>query len=145
MSEASDIFVRHGLRRTRQRERLYEALAASTAHPTAEELYEQVRRDTPGLSLATVYNTLEAFCRVGLCLRLPSASGSGPCRFDAETAARVHVSLDDGRVLDAPMDISERMLASLSREDIRELEGRLGVRVGQVRVQLLARSGGEPA
>jgi Fe2+ or Zn2+ uptake regulation protein len=145
LAETSDIFIHHGLRRTRQRERIYEALAASKAHPTAEELYEQVRRDAPGLSLATVYNTLDAFCKAGLCLRLPSANGSGPCRFDAETTARVHVALDDGRVLDAPIDISERMLASLSQADVRDLESRLGIRVAKIQVQLLARLGGDPA
>ena len=137
--ETRELFARHGLRCTRQRDELYRALAASKAHPTAEELFEQVRPTSPSLSLATVYNTLDAFCRVGLCIRLPNATGVGPCRFDAETCRRVHVALDDGRVLDAPEDVSNRILDAISDEDLRELERRLGVRIGQVQLQLVAK------
>jgi Fur family peroxide stress response transcriptional regulator len=138
LADSRDIFASHGLRCTRQRDQLYRALAATRSHPTAEELYESVRRDCPGLSLATVYNTLDAFCRVGLCIRLPSATASGPCRFDAETERRVHVALDDGRVLDAPMDVSNRILAGLADEDIRELERRMGVSITRVQLQMVA-------
>ncbi len=136
--DTRDLFARHGLRCTRQRDELYRALAMSKSHPTAEELYEQVKTLSPSLSLATVYNTLEAFCRVGLCIRLPNAGGVGPCRFDAETGRRVHVALDDGRILDAPDDLSERILGAISPEDLRELERRLGVDINDVQLQVLA-------
>lgn len=140
MDSTRELFARHGLRCTRQRDELYRALAASKAHPTAEELYEQVHADSPSLSLATVYNTLDAFCRVGLCIRLPNMNGTGPCRFDAETARRVHVALDDGRVIDAPLDISNRILDAVSGDDLRDLEARLGVRIRQVQLQIVADS-----
>jgi hypothetical protein len=87
---------------------------------------------------------LEAFCRVGLCIRLPNAGAPGPCRYDAETLRRVHVALDDGRMLDAPMDISERILAGLCDDDIRELERRMGVTIRQVQLQMVA-TGTTPA
>lgn len=140
MHSTRELFAEHGLRCTRQRDELYRALAASKAHPTAEELYEQVHASSPSLSLATVYNTLDAFCRVGLCVRLPSVNGTGPCRFDAETERRVHVAFEDGRVVDAPMDISDRLLDSISHHDLRDLERRLGVTINQVQLQIVAKS-----
>jgi len=144
-SDTRILFARHGLRCTRQRDELYRALAASKAHPTAEELYDQVKDVSPGLSLATVYNTLDAFCRVGLCIRLPSANGAGPCRFDAETSPRVHVAMDDGRLLDAPQDISDRILGALSEADLADLESRLGVRIRRVQLQVMASAPDEQA
>lgn len=138
MLSTRELFAKHGLRCTRQRDELYRALAASKSHPTAEELYEQVHAHSPNLSLATVYNTLEAFCRVGLCIRLPSVSGAGPCRFDAETERRVHVAFEDGGVLDAPIDLSDRILGSISADDLQELESRLGVSIRQVQLQIVA-------
>lgn len=48
-----------GLRATRQRLDIYAVLLAQPDHPTAEDVYERVRTACPGISLATVYNTLE--------------------------------------------------------------------------------------
>jgi Fur family peroxide stress response transcriptional regulator len=124
-----DVLDRNGLRCTRQREVIYEALAATKSHPTAEELFHSVRPLEPGLSLATVYNTLDALSACGLVRRLPCPSGSGACRFDAVTQDHVHISLGDGRIMDAPDDLSGRLLGSIPPAVIAELEQRLGVRV----------------
>ena len=54
-----------GLRFTPQREVVYNVLVEKRDHPTADELYARVRAELPGISLATVYNCLEALvqCR----------------------------------------------------------------------------------
>lgn len=54
-----------GLRSTPQREVVYNVLLAKRDHPTADEVYARVRADMPTISLATVYNCLEALvqCR----------------------------------------------------------------------------------
>jgi Fe2+ or Zn2+ uptake regulation protein len=49
------------------------ALEQDHTHPTAEQLYETLRQDHPSLSLSTIYQTLDAFIRTGLCRRV-----SGP-------------------------------------------------------------------
>lgn len=136
MRDAREAFRGAGLRHTRQREAVYEALRASTTHPTAEELHERVRKDEPGLSLATVYNTLDALCDSGLCRRLPNASGV--CRFDGDTSEHVHVVLPDGRVLDVPAHVGRRLLESVPAELAADLESRTGSRVGGLAVQLIA-------
>jgi Fur family peroxide stress response transcriptional regulator len=55
----------HGLSVTHQRLAIFEALAASRMHPSAEQLHRVVRRRIPTLSLATVYKNLEALRGIG--------------------------------------------------------------------------------
>jgi Fe2+ or Zn2+ uptake regulation protein len=55
---------------------LLAALEQDHSHPTAEQLYENLRLDHPSLSLSTVYQTLDAFIRTGLCRRV---SDTGDC------------------------------------------------------------------
>jgi Fur family transcriptional regulator, peroxide stress response regulator len=54
----------NGLSVTHQRLAIFEALAASREHPSAEQLHRAVRRKLPDLSLATVYKNLEALQRI---------------------------------------------------------------------------------
>ncbi len=54
-----------GLSVTRQRLAIFEALAGTRAHPSAEDIHRSVRRRMPHLSLATVYKNLEALREIG--------------------------------------------------------------------------------
>jgi Fur family peroxide stress response transcriptional regulator len=54
-----------GLSVTRQRLAIFEALAASREHPSAEDIHRTVRRRMPHLSLATVYKNLESLREIG--------------------------------------------------------------------------------
>ena len=134
-----DLFETHSLRCTCQRLALYDALKASMNHPTAEELYRVVKSQEHGrLSLATVYNTLEALCKVGLARKLPTTNGC--CRFDANPDEHSHVRLrDTGEIRDLPAELSERLVEALPREVLNEIERRLNVKIDGARVQLLAR------
>ena len=55
-----------GLRLTRQRREVYEALLSTSDHPSAVQVFSQVKKRVPGISLATVYNCLETLARSGL-------------------------------------------------------------------------------
>jgi Fur family peroxide stress response transcriptional regulator len=55
----------HGLSVTTQRLAIFEALAASREHPSAEQIHLAVQRKLPSLSLATVYKNLEALKAIG--------------------------------------------------------------------------------
>ena len=133
------LFEQHGLRCTRQREVLYEALAATKCHPTADELFQTVKSGDASLSLATVYNTLEAFTEVGLARRIPCPVGTGPSRFDADTTDHVHLALADGQVRDVPHDLSRQLLSGIPASVVADLERRMGVRVAGLTVQVVAR------
>ncbi len=134
------LFTEHGLRCTRQRVAIYDRLRASKSHPTAEELFEDVRHSCDGLSLATVYNTLEALCEAGLCRKL--SLNCGCARFDADIEPHLHLLNDDtGEIHDVPTDLSERLLTQLSDDVLRDIENRLGVQIDRVSLHLHARSG----
>ena len=55
-----------GLRTTPQREVVYQVILDKRDHPTAEEVFERVKPFLPGISLATVYNCLDALVQCGL-------------------------------------------------------------------------------
>lgn len=95
-----------------------------------------VRERDSGLSLATVYNTLEAFTSCGLAHRLPSHAGNGACRYDADVSQHMHITTDDGRVLDVPESVAERLGEKLSDEIVAEIERQTGVRVTRIHLEL---------
>jgi Fur family peroxide stress response transcriptional regulator len=64
---------RAGLKATGPRMLILEALETNCNHPTAEQIHEKLRKDYPSLSLSTVYQTLDAFIRNGLCRRITGA------------------------------------------------------------------------
>lgn len=68
MLRASDWLSHGGLRPTRQRQTLAALLVGDGAdrHVTAESLFSASQNTGEKVSLATVYNTLKAFCDAGL-------------------------------------------------------------------------------
>jgi Fur family peroxide stress response transcriptional regulator len=77
-----------GQRFTEQRATVYRYLAATQAHPTADEVYSAVRRSLPGISLATVYKSLETLVGCGLAVKLTYADDSA--RYDGRTDPHHH-------------------------------------------------------
>ncbi len=131
-----DLFSRHKLRCTSQRKGLYKALAANTGHPTAEQLYYEVSGHIPGMSLATVYNTLEAFCSAHLAQKLPGQGGS--TRYDACVHNHLHTRCEkSGAVHDVPDELGQKMLKGLPRTLLRQIEKEMGFSIDYVRIELV--------
>jgi Fur family peroxide stress response transcriptional regulator len=55
---------------TAQRRVVFDALLARDDHPTAESLYDDVRRRLPEINRATVYRTLDRLVSLGLATRV---------------------------------------------------------------------------
>ncbi len=94
-----------GVRPTRQRVTLASLLVGDgqDRHVTAESLFADVRERGDSVSLATVYNTLRAFCDAGLMQEI-TVDGS-KSYFDTNTHDHPHFFWEDDRVLtDAPAD-----------------------------------------
>ena len=71
---------------SQQRERIYQTVLESRAHPTAEMVYQQLKPEMPRLSLGTVYRNLQQMAREGRLTEL-----DGPVtRFDAVTRPHTH-------------------------------------------------------
>ncbi len=91
------------LRPTRQRIALAEVLVGDDnhRHVTAESLFDSVKSTGDPVSLATVYNTLAAFCDAGL-LQEVTVDGSRSY-FDTNTHDHPHFYWEDTHTLtDAP-------------------------------------------
>lgn len=94
-----------GLRPTRQRLVLAALLVGdgNNRHVTAESLYASVQETGETVSLATVYNTLTAFCEAGL-IREITINGS-KSYFDTRVDDHPHFYWEDTTQLtDAPVD-----------------------------------------
>lgn len=66
---------------THQRLAVYEELTGRHDHPSAESLYESLRKAYPSLSLATVYKTLQTLHEMGIVARVDSPTAQA--RYDA--------------------------------------------------------------
>lgn len=135
-----ELFGIRGLRCTRQRKAVFEALRSTTAHPTADELHRMVASHLEGMSLATVYNTLEALCAAGLAQKLPGSGphGNGSARYDATVDNHLHLrDSRTGTLADVPPHLSRALLEQLPRPLLAEIETRLGFRIRQVQIELV--------
>ncbi|MEY8883345.1 iron response transcriptional regulator IrrA [Donghicola sp. XS_ASV15] len=101
----TDWLATAGLRPTRQRLALAELLVGDgqDRHVTAESLYSAALKQGHKVSLATVYNTLRAFCDVGL-INEVTVDGS-KSYFDTNTYDHPHFYWEDeARLTDAPAE-----------------------------------------
>ncbi|UCF05008.1 MAG: transcriptional repressor [bacterium] len=104
----------HNIRMTTQRRVILEELRRLCTHPTADELYELVRKRLPHISLGTVYRNLELMSRYGIIrtLRL----GGEQMRFDGDTESHHHIRcIRCGRIDDLSI---ERQITECDREAI---------------------------
>ncbi|MBP8645149.1 MAG: transcriptional repressor [Syntrophobacteraceae bacterium] len=79
----------HGLQVTYQRLAIYQALYDNKDHPSAEVIYQQVRKRFPMISLGTVYKTLERFHEVGLVQKVSPVTEVA--RYDANVDSHHHM------------------------------------------------------
>jgi Fur family ferric uptake transcriptional regulator len=101
------------LRITNQRDVILSELRAVKTHPTADELYTQVRSRLPRVSLATVYRNLEWLNEQGLAKKIEV--GGRQKRFDGDISDHYHVRCQKcGRVSDIEMDVLENLEGCIS-------------------------------
>jgi Fe2+ or Zn2+ uptake regulation protein len=104
-----------GHRYTEQRAAVYRFLASTTSHPNADEVFREVRNHVPGISLATVYKSLETLVSCSLAAKLTYSDGSA--RYDARTDPHHHARcVMCGTVVDVPGSFSDREMDALGRE-----------------------------
>jgi Fur family transcriptional regulator, ferric uptake regulator len=85
-----------------QRQIILEELRKEKNHPSAQEVFERVRRRLPKISLSTVYRNLEQLADHGLIQKIEAAGDQR--RFDGDLTEHYHVRcLYCGRVDDASL------------------------------------------
>ena len=85
-----------GLRATPQREVVYNILLQKRDHPTADEVFARVKPELPGISLATVYNCLEALVQCNLVRAVNFERG--PTRFCPNLHPHAHLDRKSTRL-----------------------------------------------
>jgi Fur family peroxide stress response transcriptional regulator len=74
---------------TPQKLEIFRILASSCTHPQAKDIYTQVKKTFPNISLATVYKNLIGFQELGLVTEIPLVGT--PNRYDAKLDTHSHV------------------------------------------------------
>ena len=99
----------------RKRDAILNCVRATTTHPSAEWVYENVRTQMPDISLATVYRNLSLFKEQGLITSLGTVNGVE--RFDGNTEPHVHfICTQCGGVQDLPeISVPEELNSAVAR------------------------------
>lgn len=111
-------------RMTRQRKIILDTLRRTTSHPTADWIYEQVRKECPDISLGTIYRNLGILKEAGEIMEL--SYGSTYSRYDGNPVNHYHFVCNDcGRVLDLDIPVITDLDQHLVRQGYRVSHHRL--------------------
>jgi Fur family transcriptional regulator, ferric uptake regulator len=111
-------FEKRGLRMTRPRQIIAEALAQASDHPDVEELHRRCQKRDAKLSLATVYRSLKLFEQVGIVER--HGFQDGRARFEHKTTEH-HDHL---------IDVETGKVIEFHSEEIETLQAEIAARLG---------------
>ena len=89
MISTAECLRQHNLKVTPQRLAIFHMLSNTTAHPSAETIYNSLHETHPTMSLATVYKTLDALVKASLVQQLNV--GEDSYRYDATTIPHPHI------------------------------------------------------
>ena len=99
IAEFPEVCRRAGLKVTPQRSIIFAMLASTDVHPTPEEVYSEIRKSSPSISLATVYKILDLFQARGFIRRV--STQDQVARYDANMESHHHLICSDcGRISD---------------------------------------------
>jgi Fur family peroxide stress response transcriptional regulator len=92
-------------KKSKQRDAIVRVLRSTSTHPSAEWIYEQVKKEIPSIGLATVYRNLRILEESGEILEMHTLNNTS--RFDGDTRTHYHFCCDlCGKIidLDEPID-----------------------------------------
>ena len=102
------------LKFSRQREAIMSFLAKRKDHPTADVIYDNVRKEYPNISLGTVYRNLSLLAEMQSIKKL--SCGDGKEHFDWDTSPHNHfVCRTCGSLLDIEYKSSPKTLQAASK------------------------------
>ncbi|HLZ59389.1 MAG TPA: transcriptional repressor [Ktedonosporobacter sp.] len=108
-----------------------DVLQSAESHPTAQEVYESVRKVRPSIGVATVYRILNQLGEQGMVKVLGRES---ECRYDARTQRHDHaVCTECGALLDIPVEIT------LSNEVLARAAQAAGIRLDSHEIRIYGR------
>ena len=104
-AEIAQQLVANGIRLTKQREEVFGILLQKRDHPTATEVFLRAKKHMPSISLATIYNCLEALVDCGLVKQVNL--DRAPTRFCANLQEHSHFYCEGcGSISDVTLSIN---------------------------------------
>jgi len=110
-----------GMRATSQRALILEAIRRG--HLDADEIYRQVRRKRPRLSLSTVYRTLRMFKELGLVEELHFDETHHHYEMKSSSEHQHLMCLDCGKIMEFEYPLSQKIKRNIAREKDFEVTG----------------------
>lgn len=102
-STMMDALQSAGYRITHQRKLICRMLAESEEHPSAQMIFDTLKQEDGTISLATVYNTLDALARLGVINVLGEVGDADSVRYDADTGPHINLAcVRCARIIDLP-------------------------------------------
>ncbi|HDD43639.1 MAG TPA: transcriptional repressor [Candidatus Desulfofervidus auxilii] len=99
LEEKRALLKEKGIVLTTPRLIILEYLLEHRIHPTAEEIYQALKKRFPSLSLASIYNTLKLFTQLGIVVEF--AIDKDKARYDINTNPHAHFKcLHCGQIYD---------------------------------------------
>lgn len=86
--QAIEALKKEGYKITKPRKWIVEFLDNNTSHPSAVDIFDQLRSKDKNFSFATVYNTLDALVKAGIVKQVSSDPKCG--RFDPDISEHAH-------------------------------------------------------
>jgi Fe2+ or Zn2+ uptake regulation protein len=106
MDSMSQYLLEHGIRPSVQRITIMQYLINNQTHPTADEIFEAIRKQVPTLSKTTVYNTLKLFVRQGAAVYVGIDEKNA--RYDGYVKPHAHFRCKQcGKIIDLDIDIKQ--------------------------------------
>ena len=94
---------------TKQRQTVLRVIRESNEHLTANEVFDDARRLLPGISFATVYNSLRYLKEAGHIAEI--SFGNGASRFDALTTRHDHAICNNcGKLVDMEIELPQEVV-----------------------------------
>lgn len=119
-------------RMTKQKRVILDVLKGTDTHPTADWVYDNVKKKVPNISLGTVYRNLNILKNQGEILELNY--GKGFSRFDGNTSPHYHFTCEHcGRILDIKSPLFEHLNG--------EVASGIGMTVNSHRLEFYGRCG----
>ena len=113
-----------------QRQAVLEAVCSTKSHPTADMIYEEVRKIIPKVSLGTGYRNLADLNGDGNIVGFTDSSGVE--HFDATTLPHIHFQCTEcGKVIDVPTVFLDEEASKTLKELDAEVSGALFLYFGK--------------
>ena len=102
-------------RTTKQREAILKILSDTISHPTADQIYDEVRKEIPNISKGTVYRNLQVLREGGFISEL-NLNGT-LSRFEVKQESHYHFRCQKcGRVFDLDEPVDKKLDQRIARK-----------------------------